>query len=304
MAHGRVFITGGTGFVGSAIQEALGDRPVRLLVREPVNGPAAANASVEQVQGDVTDARSLQGLMDGCDTVIHLVAIISEEGDATFDRVIRQGTENVVAEARRAGVGRFLHMSALGTLDDPRYGYFFAKYQAEQAVEASGLSWTIFRPSIIFGPGDGFITILAQLVKRAPVIPVVGSGQSKFQPVAVAQVAQAFVRALDDPATAGHVYDLGGGKTYTYEQLIDVIAATLNKRKPKIHVPVGLMMPVVKLSKPLPKMLRPPVTEEQLKMLEIDNCTDQSATAELTGQPAIALEGNIDYLTARPGPQR
>jgi NADH dehydrogenase len=236
--------------------------------------------------------------MDGCDTVIHLVAIISEEGGATFDKVIHQGTVNVVAEAKRAGIGRFLHMSALGTRNDPRYGYFLAKYRAEQAVKESEIPWTIFRPSVIFGPGDEFITTLAQLVRRAPVIPVVGTGKSKFQPVAVAQVAQAFVRALDDPATMGQTYELGGGKTYTYDEMIGVIAAELKQRKPKLHVPVGLMMPVVQLAKVLPKQLRPPVTEEQLKMLAIDNCTDHSAITQLTGQPAQSLEGNLSYIRA------
>lgn len=292
----RIFITGANGFVGSAIQSALGDRPVRLLVRQPGGG---AGQAVEQVAGDVTDAASLNGLMDGCDTVIHLVAIISEEGGATFDQVIRQGTENVVAEAKRAGVSRFLHMSALGTRDDPRYGYFHAKYRAEQAVKESGIPWTIFRPSVIFGPGDEFITTLARLVNRAPVIPVVGSGESKFQPVAVAQVARAFARALDDPATIGQTYDLGGGMTYTYEEMIGVIADELRKQKPRVHIPVGLMMPVVQLSKVLPKQLRPPVTEEQLKMLAIDNCTDNSATAELAGEAARSLEGNITYIRSQ-----
>lgn len=293
----RIFITGASGFVGSALQTALGDRPVRLLMRRRTSEPGTgASERVEIVVGDVTDASSLHGLMDGCDTVIHLVAIISEEGGATFDKVIHHGTVNVVAEANRAGIGRFLHMSALGTRNDPRYGYFLAKYRAEQAVKESGIPWTIFRPSVIFGPGDEFITTLAQLVRRAPVIPVVGSGESKFQPVAVAQVAQAFVRALDDPATIDQTYELGGGKTYTYDEMIGVIAAELKKQKPRVHVPVGLMTPVVQLAKVLPKQLRPPVTEEQLKMLAIDNCTDHSAIAKLTGQPALSLEGNLSYL--------
>lgn len=295
----RIFITGANGFVGNAIQSSLGDRPVRLLVREKTSQSSGGGQAAEQVVGNVTDAASLTGLMDGCETVIHLVAIISEEGGATFDNVIRQGTEHVVAEAKRAGVSRFLHMSALGTRNDPQYGYYQAKYQAEQAVKESGIPWTIFRPSVIFGPGDEFITTLAQLVRRAPVIPVVGSGQSKFQPVAVAQVARAFVRALDDPATIGQTYDLGGATTYTYEEMIGVIAAELKKQKPRIHIPVGLMMPVVQLSKMLPKQLRPPVTEEQLKMLAIDNCTDHSATAELAGVPVLSLEGNIAYVKSQ-----
>ena len=292
----RVLVTGGTGFVGSAIVRALGSRPMRLLMRDDSQRHTAADADIEYVTGDVTDPASLQGAMDGCDAVIHLVAIIEEEGDATFDRVIRAGTANIVAAAVAAGVPRLLHMSALGTRNDPRYGYFLAKYRAEQAVRQSSLNWTIFRPSIIFGPGDGFIRILADLVRSAPVIPVAGDGKSKFQPIAVEQVAAAFTNALDEPATHGQTYDLGGGKIYTYEELLDLVARTLKKRKPKIHVPVALIRPVVALTKPLPEKLRPPVTGEQLKMLAIDNCTDASATETLTGEPAIRLEDAIDYI--------
>lgn len=293
---GRILITGGTGFVGSSIRQALGDRPLRLLVRDKAEDGALASDHVELVEGDVTLPETLKGALDGCEAVIHLVAIIAEEGGATFDQVIRQGTSNVVAEAKRAGIRRFLQMSAMGTRNDPRFGYYEAKWQAEQAVMESGIPWTIFRPSVIFGPGDEFISTLAQLVKAAPIIPVVGSGASKFQPVAVGEVAQAFVRALDDPTTVGHIYDLGGGEIYTYERMLDVIAATLGQNKRKVHVPIGVMMPVVALSKRLPKALRPPVTSEQLKMLAIDNCSDKSATEHLIGRAPLRLEDGISYI--------
>ncbi len=295
-ATGPVFVTGGTGFVGGHVLGAI-DRPIRLLVRDKAKAARGTGAGVELVEGDVTDAASLLGAMDGCGAVVHLVAIIAEEGGATFDGVIHRGTANVVEEAKRAGVGRFIHMSAMGARDDDRFAYMQAKWRAEQAVQGSGLSWTIFRPSVIFGPGDGFINQLASLIRKAPVIPVVGSGTSEFMPVRVEEVATAFKRALDDPATTtGQLYELGGAKTYTYEELLDVIAAKLGKKKPKVHIPVGLMMPVVKLSKPLPAAIRPPVTEEQLKMLALDNSTDHSATAELIGRQPTALEDGIDYI--------
>jgi NADH dehydrogenase len=295
---GRVFITGGTGFVGRNILRALGDRPTRILAHTRDAAARLDGTDTEVVTGDVTDGASLRGAMDGCEAVIHLVAIISEEGSRTFDQVIRQGTVNVVAEAQRAGVRRFLHMSALGTRDDPRFGYFEAKWQAEQAVQQSVIPWTIFRPSVIFGPGDEFINTLADLVRRAPVLPVVGSGQSKFQPIAVSEVAAAFVRALDDPSTAYQIYELGGGKTYTYEQMLDVIAARLGRSRRKVHIPVPLMKGIVALASPLPKSLRPPVTREQLKMLAIDNATDRSATATLIGREPLRLEDGIDYIVS------
>lgn len=293
---GPILLTGGTGFVGGNLRQALASRPLRLLVRDRAPHESFVSDQIEIIEGDVTKPDTLRGVMDGCSAVIHLVAIIAEEGLLTFDRVIRQGTANVVDEAARAGVPRFLHMSAMGTLHDPHYAYYEAKWQAEQAVMASRMLWTIFRPSVIFGPGDEFINTLARLVKLAPVIPVVGTGQSKFQPVAVGDVTRAFVRALDDSATEGQVYELGGGKTYTYEAMLDVIAAKLGKQKRKVHVPVSLMMPIVKLAKPLPKAVRPPVTEEQLKMLALDNASAASATTDLIGRPPVALEDGIDYI--------
>jgi NADH dehydrogenase len=125
---------------------------------------------------------------------------------------------------------------------------------------------------------------------------VVGAGRSLFQPIAAGELAAAFARALDDPATAGHIYELGGGKTYTYEELLNVLAKCLSVSKRKMHVPTWLMKLVVQLSAPLPRALRPPVTSEQLKMLAIDNATDRSATADLIGREPLRLEDGLDYI--------
>lgn len=289
-------MTGAAGFVGGNILDQLGATSVVALVRSP-NPDLTQRQNVEMVTGDVTDMDSLRGVMDGCTAVIHLVAIIEETGGASFDNVIRQGTENVVAEAKRAGVDRFIHMSALGAQDDPAFPYMQAKWRSEQAVKHSGMRYTIFRPSVIFGPGDGFINALAGVVKGFPVIPVVGDGTSRFQPVHVTEVARAYARAVDDPeGTSGSTFELGGGRAYSYEELLDVIAVKLGKKKPKVHLPVALMKTVVNLSKPLPKPLRPPVTSEQLKMLALDNTTTESATEQLIGAPPRSLEEDIDYI--------
>ncbi len=295
-SDGPIYITGGAGFVGGNIREALGNRKLRLLVRDTSKLADDAGENVEVVEGDVTKPDSLRGTMDGCSAVVHLVAIISEEGGATFDGVIHRGTVNVVEEAKRAGISRFVHMSALGARDDAAFPYMLAKWQAEQAVRASGIPWTIFRPSVIFGPGDEFINQLASVIRTFPVIPVVGDGRTKFMPVYVQDVAAAYKRALDDMSTSGETYELGGPGVLTYEEMLDLIAAKLEKRKPKINVPVGLMLPIVKFSKPLPKALRPPVTEQQLKMLSLDNSTSKSATAELIGHTPMSLKDGIDYI--------
>jgi NADH dehydrogenase len=301
----RLFITGATGFVGSGIMRALGRTPgnppsgpfAGMEIQSLVRKPGSSLEGVLPVVGDVTDPGSLTGKFEGVDTVVHLVAIIEEDGGATFDQVIRQGTENVLSEAARAGVGHFILMSALGAHDNPEYPYHQAKFRAEQAVKASGLPFTIFRPSVIFGEGDGFITVLAGLVKSFPIVPVVGSGESKFQPVQLDDVSSAFAYVVAHPGeAAGQTYELGGAKPYTYEQMLDAIASELGKKKPKIHMPVGLMKVVVSATSPLPGALRPPVTMEQLKMLALDNSTEHSATERLIGRKPVALEDGIGYI--------
>jgi NADH dehydrogenase len=292
----RIFLTGGTGFVGSALRDALRGRRLRLLVRDPAKHAGLDSERVELATGDVTDPESLRGAMDDCDAVIHLVAIIAERGGTTFDGVIRQGTVNVLEEAKRADVGRFLHMSALGARDAPAFPYLHAKHQSEQAVREEGIPWTIFRPSVIFGPHDEFINKLAGVVRSFPLIPVVGDGRSLFQPVSVRDVADAYVRAFDDPRASSEIYELDGPEVFTYEEMLDVIAGHLGKRKRKVHVPVGLMKVAVSLSRPLPAKLRPPVTTEQLKMLALDNATERSATAELIGRAPLSLRDGIGYI--------
>ncbi len=293
--EGRIFLTGGTGFVGSNLRAALGDRAVRLLVRDPAKSEHLRRPNVELVAGDVTRPETLRGAMDGCHTVIHLVGIIEETSSGSFDAIIHHGTVNVLAEAERAGVAHFIQMSAMGATDDPAFPYMRAKAQAEAAVRSSSLPWTIFRPSVIFGPGDGFINPLALLV-RFPVTPVVGDGQSRFMPAAVAEVAEVFAGAVGDPARFGQTYELGGAKIYTFEQMLDAIGNELGKHHPRIRVPVPLISLVVRLSKPLPRALRPPVTGEQLRMLKSDNTTDHNATGDLLGRPPTALEDGLGYL--------
>jgi NADH dehydrogenase len=291
-----IFITGGTGFVGSAIVTALGDRPLRLLVRDRTKATKIVAPNIELVEGDVTKPGTLPDAIRGCDTIIHLVAIIQERGGATFDGVIRLGTVNVVNAASELGVRRFIFMSALAACDRPGFGYMQAKWRAEEAVKAADFDWTLFRPSVIFGPGDGFVNALADGVRSFPITPVVGNGQTKFQPVSVKDVADAFVAAVDDPSTVGQTFEMGGPDILTYEQMLDIIAAKLGKSKRKVHMPVGLMRTVVSLSSPLPKALRPPVTSEQLKMLALDNSTGNSATEKLIGRPPLRLQDGIDYI--------
>jgi uncharacterized protein YbjT (DUF2867 family) len=291
-----LFVTGGTGFVGANVIRALGNRPLRLLVRDRAKYRGLISEQVELVEGDVTNPDSLRSALDGCTAVLHLVAIIEPKPGESFDGNIRKGTENVLNEAHAAGASRFFQMSAIGAQDNPDFPYHQAKWRAEQAVKASGLDWTIFRPSVIYGPGDGLISVLAGVIRSFPIIPVVGDGKSRFQPIEVGDVAEAIARAIEDPSTAGQTLDLVGPDILTYEEMLDTIAAGIGKEKRKLHLPVGLMNLVVAASRPLPKSIRPPVTSEQLKMLALDNTSNHPATAELLGRAPVRLADNLGYL--------
>lgn len=294
-----VLLIGGTGYVGDVMRFHLraAGYAVRLLVRSG-NTAQHERDGFETTHGDITDRASLERAMEGADAVVNLVAIIKERGDATFERLNYQGTVNALGAARASGARRFLQMSALGAGDLPGYPYHYTKWRAENEVRDSGLDWTIFRPSIVFGPGgkEQFVTQLADVVRKAPVIPVVGKGTSRFQPVHLQDVAEAFARALADPATIGQTYDIGGPDILTYEEILDECAAALGRRKKKVHVPVGLMKPAAAVIGALP-FVEPPVTTEQLKMLDLDNTTANNALPGLLGREPIPFRGNIGYIT-------
>lgn len=271
----KLAVTGATGFVGRAIvQQARAEgHAVRVIVREPRRAQWLAERwGCELFHGNVLHGPALAGAFAGVPCVIHLVGIIQERQENTFDRAHRQATENVIAEAKAAGVKRLIHMSALGTRPQARSRYHQTKWAAEEAVRKSGLAWTIFRPSLIYGPGNKSLAVLARLARWLPVVPVLGDGESKIQPVAVDVVARAFVAAARLDLSVGKTYDLCGPTVVTWNQLYDLLLAAQGLRRPKLHIP----LPVARLQAALLERLlpNPPFTREQLIMLQEDNVGD------------------------------
>jgi uncharacterized protein YbjT (DUF2867 family) len=294
----RVFITGGTGFVGRAVIQALRAEgyAVRCLVRRGSEPDLRGFGAIERVEGDVMARQTLDDGLAGCDAVVHLVGIIRERPaiGSTFERVHVQGTQNVVGAAAAAGVRRYLHMSALGTRAGARSRYHRTKWAAEEAVRSSPLPWTIFRPSIVYGPGDEFVTMLRGMIEGLPVVPVIGSGRQRLQPVPVAQVAQGFARALALEATVKHTYDVGGPDAVSMVELLDMIAAALGRRRRlKVHVPIRLVRPVTQILHRLPGY---PLTPDQLLMLEEDNTCDPSAFFSTFGLTPVPLAVGLRAL--------
>jgi uncharacterized protein YbjT (DUF2867 family) len=291
----RVFVTGGTGFVGRAVIQALRAEgyAVRCLVRRGSERDLRGLGAIERVEGDVMARQSLDDGMTGCDTVVHLVGIIHERPaiGSTFERVHIQGTQNVLDAAAAAGVRRYVHMSALGSRPAARSRYHQTKWAAEEAVRSSPLPWTIFRPSIIYGRGDEFITMLRSMLERLPIVPVVGSGRQRLQPVPVEQVAHGFARALALGATVKHSYDVGGPDAVSMVELLDAIASALaRRRRLKVHVPIGVVRPVTQVLYRLPGY---PLTPDQLTMLEEDNTCDPAAFLSTFGLTPVPLAAGL-----------
>jgi len=296
----RVFVTGGTGFVGRAVVQALRAEgcAVRCLVRRGSERDLRGLGAIERVEGDVMARQSLDEGMAGCNAVIHLVGIIREHpaSGVTFERVHTQGTINVLEAAATVGARRYVHMSALGTRVGAHSRYHRTKWAAEEAVRASPIPWTIFRPSIIYGRGDGFVSMLAGMIERLPLVPVIGTGRQRLQPVPVAHVAQGFVRALALDASVKHTYDVGGPEPVTMVDLLDRVAAAMGRRRPlKAHAPLGLVRAATSVLHRFPGY---PLTPDQLLMLEEENTCEPGAFYETFGLVPVPLSTGLTAMLA------
>ncbi len=295
----KVFVTGGTGFVGSNVLGELvkaGHAPQALVRKNRSRGTDWLPAGVEIVSGDINDD-SLADKMLGCDAAIHLVGIIKEipSKGVTFEKVHHQGTLNVLSAMKDARISRLVHMSALGAERHQTGGYFRTKWAAEEAVLHSGLDFTVMKPSMIHGPRDEVVNMLSKQIRYLPVLPVIGDGSYELQPVSANDVARGFVRALDTDAAVGKTYRIGGPERFTYDRMLDAIASAMGKdRTPKVHLPLGLMKTMVNLMEGLPYF---PITSDQLRMLLMGNVCDPS---EFVNDLAIELtpfeEGVREYI--------
>jgi NADH dehydrogenase len=291
----QVFVTGGTGFVGSEVVRHLlaAGHQVVALVRPGSEGKLVDGVNVRLHPGDVADQDSLPGGMAGCVAVIHLVGIIREfpGRGVTFERLHVEGTRNVLSAAAGQGIGRYLHMSANGVREDAVAQYHRTKWRAEQTVRDSPLDWTIFRPSVIFGPGSELVELLAGMIRRLPIIPVVGDGRYRMQPVAVGQVAETFLKALAMPETVGKTFHLGGPESYPFDEILDLIGRALGRKKVlKFHQPVSLVTPAIRLLEKSPHF---PLTLDQLTMMLEDNICDQRPWAETFGIDPISFAQGV-----------
>jgi uncharacterized protein YbjT (DUF2867 family) len=290
-----ILVTGGTGFVGSHIVNALADagKDVRVLERKPGSWQEAGVRCREAVQGDMTDPESLRRAVSGCDTVVHLVAIRQGKPEQ-FQRVMSEGTRDLVAAAKEAGVRRFVLMSALGTTDETKdlVPYYRAKWDMEQTVKGSGLDHVIFRPSFIFGRDGGILPTFRRLAKLMPVTPIPGSGTQRIQPIWIDDLVAYFVKAIDLDAATNRLFEVGGPDRVTWNELWDRLKQALGARRPSVHVPMGVMRAQAVVLELLPGNI--PVTRDLLKMMEAgDDVVSDDEAVRTFGLPLVPLDEQL-----------
>jgi NADH dehydrogenase len=293
----KVFLTGSTGFVGEGVLDGLlsAKHRVRCLVRDPSR--LKRSDEVEAVTGDITDPKSIRGKITGSDAVIHLVGIIREmpAKKTTFERIHFEGACNVIEEAKKAGVKKFILMSALGVKENAAARYHQTKYRAEEYLKKSGLKYTVFRPSLIYGPNDHSINTFVDMVRKLPVVPVIGAGKYKMQPISLKDLAEAFAKATDPEKYVDKTYEAGGGEQMEYNTILDKIGEVLGKSVTKIHQPLFLMKPVISV---MERFSFFPITSDQLTMLLEDNiCDEKPFFEDFKITPVSFKEGIAEYLS-------
>ncbi len=294
-----ILVTGATGFIGTRIVHALRaeDRPVRVLVRDPSKAEHLSAWGCELARGDVTEPDTLPPVLEGCEAVIHLVAIITGR-PSDFERIMVGGTSALLEAAQGADVQRFVHMSALGVNEGSKdlVPYYSAKWAMEQHVKQSGLDFTIFRPSFVFGRDGGVLPMFVRQVRWLPVTPVAGDGTRRLQPIWVDDVAAFFAKSLATSESVGKTYDLGGPDTPTWNEFFEAIQKALGKKRPLVHVPFGLLRVNASILERLP---RPPLTRDQLKMLDFeDNVGNIAPAVETFGIDPISLEEQLSLAVS------
>ena len=290
MSLGRVTVLGGSGFIGRCLVERLAasGATVRVGVRHPEKAeftvPPDAKGSIEMVNANVQDDATVCAAVKNADSVINLVGILYETKRQTFAPIHEEGARRVATAAKNAGVERLIHMSALGASRSSPSEYARSKAAGEQAVRQIFPEATIVRPCVVFGPGDDFFNRFAGMALLSPALPLIGGGKTRFQPVYVNDVVEAFMAILVDPKARGYTYELGGPSIYPFRELMEILLAEIGRKRLLLSLPFFLAEIQGALLQVLPK---PPLTRDQVKLLKTDNVVSgtEATFAELGIEP-------------------
>lgn len=290
----RVLVTGGTGVIGKAAVDALLDagHTVRIFSRHADDDAALWEGAVEARRGSITEAQDIEFAAEGCDAVLHIVGIVDETDELTFEAVNVEGTRRMLREAERAGAGRFVFMSSLGA-DVGASDYHRSKHEAESIVRGFAGEWVILRPGNVYGPGDEVISLLLKMVRTLPAIPVISGGDRPFQPIWTGDLAQGIVRALEREDLAGRVLELAGTEQVTMDELVAMLQEVTDTSA--VHLPVPDWLARIGADAAETLGVHLPINADQVTMLQEGNTIDPPRTNALTEvlgvRPVPLLEG-------------
>ncbi len=271
----KIFIAGGTGFVGSVVSQKIKESgaSVTLLERNEKKLSSLKKAGYDIFEGTLENKESLDKYLseNRFDALINLIGIIKSLPDFTFRKVHVDYVKIFIELAKKNGINRILHMSALGASEYSNAEYFITKYEGEKLIEDSGLVWTIFKPSLIFGDNAGFFDDLINLIRTRFFVPVIGTGDTKFAPIDVFSVAKAYTEALSNKAAFNKSFQLCGPDIITFEGIIDLIMEISPPKKIKIHAPSLIAEKAVSFFEKIAALPGLPITSDQIKMLKTDN---------------------------------
>ncbi len=280
MRNRRTAVLGGSGFIGRYVVRRLAARGEVIAVgcRNAEDAkflkPMGNVGQIATLNVAIGDTALLPAFLAGNAALVNCVGVLRESGSQTFEIAHHTGPARLARLARDAGVERLVHISAIGADSRSSSAYARTKAAGEQAVRDAFPTATILRPSVVFGPEDQFFNRFAAMATIAPVLPLIGGGETRFQPVYVGDVADAVVECLDDPATAGRTYELGGPKVYTFREILDLLLHEIRRKRLFVNLPFGLAALQARLMSILPN---PPLTPDQVELLKRDNVVSAGA---------------------------
>ena len=310
MARRKVTVFGGTGFLGQRVVKRLLERDflVRLAARHPERFAALfPDVQLNAIQADVNDDRSVAAAVAGVEGVVNAVSLYAESGPQTFQSVHVEAATRVARLAREAGVGRLIHVSGIGADAGSASPYIRSRGKGEKAVREAFPAATLIGPSIMFGRGDAFLIPIARMLRRLPVFPLFGQGQTQLQPAYVEDVADAIARVMQN-AQSLMCYELGGPRVYTYRSLLEVIARHLGKKPRLVPMPFGLWHALASVAEMLPER---PITRNQVELMQLDNLASpgvpafgdlriSSTSLEYTLPSIVGLSGGLPRVPPVP----
>ncbi len=284
MAKGLITVFGGSGFVGRHVVHGLARRgyQIRVAVRRPEDAhflqPFGGVGQIVSVQANLRDTGSVARAVEGASGVVNAVGILFESGRQDFDAIHHEGAKRVAEQTARAGIDHLVHISALGANSLSPAEYARTKALGEDAVRAAHPAAQILRPSVIFGEEDNFFNLFAAMAQISPFLPLIGGGGTKFQPVYVADVAQAVLNRLQSNTDRSRVYELGGPEIMSFRQVLELVLAATGRRRLLVPIPFALARFEAWFLQMWP--WNPLLTVDQVRLLETDNVLSSAARSE------------------------